>query len=292
MSPATRYPRKRNRIMLIFAAFLLVLLIGYIRYLTGPEYAFSLFYLLPICLICWFIGRWAGVLFSALSVITWLTADLAMAGSYAHPFVPVINEVLRFSVFIIITFVLTELKRSLDREKSIARTDSLTRIPNRRAFYENAAVEIKRARRYKHSLTIVSMDVDNFKVVNDRFGHQAGDHLLITVAETIKKDIRASDMVARLGGDEFAILLPETDPQLANQVIGRLREELLEVMRRNGWPVTFSIGIVTFEGGVGTIEEMVQQADNLMYSVKQEGKNMIKQEVIAWESYASKECQA
>ncbi|MEW6182333.1 MAG: diguanylate cyclase [Bacillota bacterium] len=282
----------RNRIILIITAFLLVVLIGYLRYVSGPDYAFSLFYLFPICLVGWFIGRWAGILFSVISVITWLAADLAMTGSYKNPSVPIINESLRFVVFLILTVVLTELKMSLDREKLIARTDSLTRIANRRAFYENAAVEIKRARRYKYPLTIVSMDVDNFKIINDNLGHQAGDTLLMTVANTIKKDIRASDMVARLGGDEFAILLPETDPALAGQVIGRLRDELLEVMNRNGWPVTFSIGIVTFEGGVGSIDEMVQKADNLMYTVKQEGKNMIRHEVIAWESYPSKECQA
>ena len=102
------------------------------------------------------------------------------------------------------------LQQALEREKDEARLDFLTQIANRRAFYEAAATEVIRARRYHRPLTLVYIDLDNFKVVNDTFGHKTGDGLLVEVAATLRINIRGSDPVARLGGDEFVILLAET----------------------------------------------------------------------------------
>jgi len=171
------------------------------------------------------------------------------------------------------------LKNGLEREKALARTDSLTQIANRRAFYELASTEINRAHRYKRPFTIVSMDLDNFKIVNDRFGHKIGDTLLCSVANTIQKNIRATDVVARLGGDEFTVLLPEIGAESARVVAHKLQKELLDTMQTNEWPVTFSMGVVTFNSAPATVDEMLKKADTLMYSAKQSGKNIIKQEV-------------
>jgi diguanylate cyclase (GGDEF)-like protein len=112
----------------------------------------------------------------------------------------------------------TELRSAMEREKEAARTDSLTGAMNSRAFGELATAELHRARRYERPFTIAYVDIDDFKAVNDRFGHSSGDTLLRLVAETMKHNSRAVDVIARVGGDEFVILFPETGPGPAHVV--------------------------------------------------------------------------
>jgi len=147
---------------------------------------------------------------SIASAITWLIADFTSGHIYSHSAIPYWNMSVRLGTFLIITFLLSTLKSALEHEKELARTDSLTGIANRRYFIELANMEINRACRYKHPFTIVHIDLDNLKAVNDRFGHSTGDTVLRLVVNTIQNNIRATDIVARLGGDEFVILLPET----------------------------------------------------------------------------------
>jgi diguanylate cyclase (GGDEF)-like protein len=117
------------------------------------------------------------------------------------------------------------------------------------------------------------MDLDGFKEVNDRLGHSAGDAILIDVANHIRKNLRAIDMVARMGGDEFVILLPETDAPSARAAIEKLRGLLLDLSQERSWPVTYSIGLVTFEQAPKSTDDMIGEADKLMYSVKRGSKN-------------------
>jgi diguanylate cyclase (GGDEF)-like protein len=149
-----------------------------------------------------------------------------------------------------------------------------------RAFYDLAQREIERARRFKHPFTIAYMDLDNFKMINDQHGHSVGNELLRIVSETIKKNSRAVDSIARLGGDEFAVLLTETGGESAKVVFSKLHKQIMEVMDRNKWAVTLSIGAVTYITPPNTVDDMLKKADDLMYSVKKGGKNMIKYEAI------------
>jgi diguanylate cyclase (GGDEF)-like protein len=132
------------------------------------------------------------------------------------------------------------------------------------------------------------MDIDDFKMVNDHFGHSTGDILLRSVVETISSNIRVSDIVARLGGDEFAILMPETGHESAQAVISRVQRNLLDIVQRNGWPVTFSIGVVTCISPPDSIEEVLKKADDLMYLIKNKSKNMIGYEVSGGSAIAAK----
>jgi diguanylate cyclase (GGDEF)-like protein len=125
------------------------------------------------------------------------------------------------------------------------------------------------------------VDLDNFKAVNDHFGHSAGDFCLRLVADTIRSCTRITDFTSRIGGDEFALLMPETASEQAHVVMNRLREKLLEEMRQNGWPTTFSIGVVTYLAAPDAVETLLKMADDLMYSVKNGGKNDIRYEVYA-----------
>ena len=132
----------------------------------------------------------------------------------------------------------------------------------------------RRSRRSNYTFTLAYIDLDNFKAVNDPHGHGVGDDLLRVVGQTLKTSSRESDTVARLGGDEFAILLPETDLGGAKLFLENLRARPKKGMRANRWPVTFSIGSITFSRSV-SVEEMIRRADELMYEVKQGNKDAI-----------------
>ena len=254
----------------------LTLFIGCIRYLTGPDLALSLFFLFPIFAATWFAGCWAGVLMSFLSALSWLAADILLLAPFKQTYVPILNETFRLIVFLIVTFMLTGFKRALNRQKDLAMTDYLTGVANRRAFIEFASIELSRAHRYEYPLSVVSLDLDNFKYVNDHFGHSAGDRLLQIVAETLKRNTRLIDLTARLGGDEFMLLLTRTGNQDARAIVEKLRHEILDVMRTNHWPVTVSIGVMTFTTAPNNVDVLMQKADALMYAAKANGKNQIK----------------
>ena len=170
-----------------------------------------------------------------------------------------------------------QLAAALAAEKELSRSDPLTGLPNRRAFYEVALAEADRARRYRHPLSLAYLDVDNFKQVNDDYGHDAGDELLVRVAEVLRRNLRNNDTVARLGGDEFAMLLPETPASATDAVIGKLQAKLDYAAIDNDWPVNFSIGMITFTSPPTDVDEMLRAADQLMYSVKRDRKSRVAQ---------------
>ena len=111
------------------------------------------------------------------------------------------------------------------------------------------------------------------------FKSQSFDALLRSVANTLDENIRTTDIVARLGGDEFAILLPETGPEPAEVITHKIQKINLDTMEKNEWPVTFSIGVVTFVSPPSTVDEMLKISDGVMYSAKKNGKNEIKYEM-------------
>ena len=107
----------------------------------------------------------------------------------------------------------------LRRERAISRTDGLTGLLNGRGFYEAAAVELARSTRYRHPLTLAYVDLDDFKPINDRFGHARGDEMLVAVGRAIRKACRSTDVVGRVGGDEFVVLFPETGREAAETAL-------------------------------------------------------------------------
>jgi len=272
--------RNYCKYLLASACLLAAILIGVIRFFTGPEFALSLFYILPIGLATWYAGKWAGVIVSLASAVSWLIADLNMLPAFSSAFIPYLNEALRLTVFLIITLILTKLKRAMDAHKALGRTDPLTAIPNRRAFYDMAEMELNKARRYQKPLSVLYVDIDNFKKINDRLGHHIGDALLCSAAKMIKSNIRAVDIIGRLGGDEFVVLLAETGPESVARVARKLRDKLLHLVQSENWPVTFSIGAVTFENSPDSVEQLIIAADRQMYNAKINGKNRIHYKVI------------
>lgn len=255
----------------------LVMLFGFIDLSIDYRISFSIFYVLPIIFVTWHTDYKIGFVFSFLSSCFWF---MAAYFSYSPQYpIPILlwNSIVRFGFFIIITYTIHIFKN----ERRNARYDSLTKIPNRRFFDELFYAEMKRSIRYKHPMTIVYMDVDDFKTINDMHGHYTGDNLLKIVASVIKKNIRSTDIVARLGGDEFGIILIETNKKAALEITQKLKEKLISSMEEAVFPVTFSFGVVTFRKFPPTIREMLKMADDCMYKAKKEGKNKIEQRVVA-----------
>jgi diguanylate cyclase (GGDEF)-like protein len=267
---------KRSNLFKLLLGLTLIEATGVLDFLTGYEFSFSLFYVIPISLVTWLIGRRHGILASLVSAFVWLWADVASGHHYVQPLLPLWNTLIRLSFFIIITLLLSALKNALEREKEMARTDYLTGAVNSRLFFKWVQMEIDRFNRYKHPFTVAYIDLDNFKTVNDQFGHSIGDDVLCTVVTYAKRDLRKTDVIARLGGDEFALLLPETSQEYARIALIKLQEGLLEEMQRNNWPITFSIGVLTCNAAPPNTDVLIKMADDLMYSVKNNSKNAIK----------------
>lgn len=219
-------------------------MVGIIDYLTGPNFSLSILYLIPVLLVSWYAGRVPGIAISFACALIWLTASLLGKNYYEYPVVLYWNDLMELAFFLTVTILITALKSSLQREMLLAKTDYLTRLPNRRCFFEFSEKELSRSLRYRHPLTIIYLDIDNFKTVNDTMGHSAGNDLLCLVAETLSHIIRSTDMVARLGGDEFALLLPESDPESARNAVRKVMNGLTGALK-DDWPVTFSVGMVT-----------------------------------------------
>ena len=273
------YLSKLPQLFLISFGAVMVLLVGILSNKVGPQLSLTIFYMIPIAMVTWFSGRSIGFLFSILSAFVWLVADLTSGTAYLQPDIPYWNGVIRLGSLLILTFILSALKSTLKQEKEYSRIDFLTGTRNRRYFIELLDMEINRARRYDRSFTVVCIDLDNFKAANDCFGHSTGDMILRSVARTLQESIRVTDTVARLGGDEFAILMPETGRNVAETILRKVRKINLDIMKNHGWPVTLSIGVVTFTRPPSTVDETLRKADRMMYAAKNSGKNGIRYEI-------------
>ena len=264
--------------VVVFAA-ILVAACGYVDYISGPDYSLSIIYFIPVFLAAWFGSRWAGVIISFFAAAGWLLAELFGKKVHEYPVVLYWNDFMELLSFLFVSYIISALKNSLEQQKLSARIDHLTGIPNRRHFYELADLELSVSRRYGHPFTVMYLDIDNFKTVNDTQGHSAGDLLLRQVSGTIKEHIRKADVVARLGGGEFALLLPETGSEAARAVVDKVWGNLKSIVQRD-WPVTFSIGMITCLKPPATVDELIRLADELMYDVKRHGKNMLHHQVV------------
>ncbi len=165
----------------------------------------------------------------------------------------------------------------------LANCDSLSGAFNRRYFEETARAEIERARRYNHPLSLLMMDADHFKRINDTHGHAVGDRAIRAIVESSQGVFRTSDLLARMGGEEFAVLLPETDSDAAQQIAERVQEKLrrLEISTSTGTTQTPNFLTLTISIGVAslhisdTIETLLQRADVALYEAKHQGRNRV-----------------
>ena len=239
--------------------------------LTGPQVALSIFYLAPIAIVTWYLGWHAGLGMAAFGTMAWFATDFTTARHLVSIPVRFWNAAVRGSIFLVFTYSLAMLRHRISVERTLARTDALTDLPNWRHFSELALHELAVSRRYRRPVSVAYLDVDNFKSVNDNQGHDVGDALLSELAAVMRGALRVTDIVARVGGDEFVILLPEQDRAGAQHAVLKLQAALEPLcVKFDG--VGFSIGVVTAERAPHRLEPFVKAADSAMYNAKTNGK--------------------
>ncbi|TXH03853.1 MAG: diguanylate cyclase [Nevskiaceae bacterium] len=168
------------------------------------------------------------------------------------------------------------LQQSLQRERAAAQTDELTGIFNRRHFLAVGRRQAELARRHDQPLSVVMFDVDHFKSINDRYGHDVGDEALRHVARVVGNDLRSSDVFARYGGEEFIVLLPETDAQSAWTLAERLRQRIAQTSlpgQQEPLCVTVSAGVAENVAPATSLEQVIKRADQALYAAKNDGRN-------------------
>jgi diguanylate cyclase (GGDEF)-like protein len=162
--------------------------------------------------------------------------------------------------------------------KTLSMTDPLTGLFNRRYFRERLFEEVERVKRHNECFTTFIIDIDDFKVFNDRYGHATGDEILKGVSRLIRDEVRSMDVVSRYGGEEFAVILPHTRKQDSLVIAERIRKGIEEYRPPSGgiseWP-TISLGVAEFPGDAASIEDLVNKADMAMYDAKKTGKNRV-----------------
>jgi diguanylate cyclase (GGDEF)-like protein len=271
---------RQKRFVVVLVGLILLFGIGSADYLASlPLMEFSVLYLIPVSFFTWFAGRRWGMLVALGSAAWILSTNLRSYGISAG--IAYWNAAILLALYLGSVVILGELRSLYLRERDLSRIDALTALPNRRAFFEFVEVEAQRARRYQHPLTLVYLDVDEFKGINDRYGHVAGDEILRRVGLVTKSCLRRTDLAARMGGDEFAIVLPETDQMASLPILQRLQAELRGMMKTDQRRVTFSIGAVTFRTPPESVDEMIRIADQEMYQAKNEGKDRLRQTDLA-----------
>ena len=168
-----------------------------------------------------------------------------------------------------------DLRERLNEARADSRMDSLTRLPNRRAYHERLRYEAARFKRFARPLSLVLLDIDDFKSLNDNFGHRVGDRTLTRLAGVLSHGLRESDFLARYGGEEFVLLLPETGMDESLEVIERQRRQVAETRFEESGvrlPVTISAGIASFTDG-DRAEAVFERADKALYRAKEAGRN-------------------
>lgn len=248
-------------------AVLLGLVGGAMLLLSEPEVV-AILLVLPVMAVAWFSGRWPARVMAVGAALLYLGAEV---WSGVAPGAAGMRALMVLIVLGLVGGALPSLRHASQVEREQALTDPLTNLGNRRFFREVAAVEVNRSRRYGRPVSLVCLDLDGFREVNDGVGHSEGDALLVLAASVFTGTLRASDVVARIAGDEFAILLPETGVEGAAVVVEKLRERLTEATAAAGQRLTFSAAVVAFDDGPVSLEAMLRQTDEGMAEAKADG---------------------
>ena len=172
----------------------------------------------------------------------------------------------------------TDLVQQADKLKELATVDGMTGLFNRRHFFSLAEMEWSRYQRHWRPMSLLMIDIDRFKSINDRFGHDVGDHVIVQIADICRMEKRKSDVVARFGGEEFLLLLPETALEEAHQVAERLRHRVetrdLSVASR-AISATISIGVAQANPYMESLFDVIKLADQALYAAKNAGRNRV-----------------
>jgi diguanylate cyclase (GGDEF)-like protein len=266
--------------VLYAASVALMAAIGFADYVTGDEILLFVFQLVPVGILAWGAGVYAGLAGSVIASGVVLVSYVAIGGQmrtiYAwHATVTLVSTSALAWTVARLRDGRRRIAALLDSERKASREDPLTTLATARAFHERLTLEIDRMRRHSTPLSLLYLDLDDFKHINDERGHMAGDQLLARVGKLLHLATRKVDLCARLGGDEFAVLMPETGAADALHVAERIRDAMLKSFSEGGASIGMSAGLGTFATPPLDAQVPLNQADALMYEAKKSGKNRI-----------------
>jgi len=264
-------PTVRRRILILGAIAALTAAVFLVNRMTPPQVRLGQLYLVPVLLAAWYEGLWWGVAFLVAALLLRIPVEFVQQPD-ATIVTVLINQASFAAVAGITIAGFLTIRRTQTQLEDLVIHDPLTRVLNARAFSERLAQELRRNRRYGRPLSLLYLDLDDFKIVNDSHGHQTGNAVLRLVAEAIRGAMRQADIVGRMGGDEFAVLMPETASDVAEAAAGRLAKSLREAFHGNP-SVTASIGIVSCTDAAVGPDDVLHKADRAMYEAKSKGKD-------------------
>lgn len=256
-----------------------LVIVAFIDYITGIEIRIFPLYYLPLMLAAWRLPRGVTITYAVSAAVIWALVMYVSGREYSTGVFWLINLLTQGSAFLLVSILVNKLNAVIERERKLSHTDLLTGLPNRRDFFEKSRLAVARCRLSMKPVTVGYIDLDNFKRANDTLGHEHGDELLQTVADTFRHCLRSGDICARMGGDEFVVLLPETDFEHAGPILERIREELADNKEFSRSGVTASIGAITYSSAPQLVDDMIAGADEMMYRVKGGSKNRVHIEV-------------
>lgn len=263
--------------LVVVASVISVLCVAALHYETGVAYEFELFFLIPVVAVAWVGGTRPAIGLALVTTVIWLAVDRALLLEQAMNAPALFNFLTRFSIFTMFVLAVGKIRALIAHQVVLARTDGLTGLLNRRGFHEEAERLLAFSARHGLPVAALFMDVDGFKGINDRLGHEVGDQVLVKVASVLTRHARKVDVLSRPGGDEFVVLLSDIQADDALNYAGTLNEALLSEMQAHQWPATFSIGIASAtDASALSVGELLASADQLMYQAKSAGKNSIR----------------
>ncbi|HET9386948.1 MAG TPA: GGDEF domain-containing protein [Gemmatimonadales bacterium] len=265
-----------QRVLRLAGFVLLTFAVYWLNVSTPPAARLGVLYIIPVLLVTWSDGLIWGIVFGIASI----TLRETVAWDQMPADTPLHWRVANAAAYVAVVGVamagLQKLRHSQSELARLVTQDVLTNVLNARAFADRLGQELERNRRYPRPLALIYMDLDNFKIINDTHGHQTGDAVLRLVADAMRTSVRTADVVGRLGGDEFAVLMPETDPHVAEAAATRLVAGLRNVFK--GTPtVTASIGVVSCTATDASTDDLLRRADQAMYDAKKAGKDRVVQ---------------
>ena len=275
---------RQSRWKLAIESWVMIALISWVLFQTGGvESPLLNLYLLVIVASAITLGKIITLLEIGLIAAFYIYLAFPLYSNSSFTLIDFSQIMTLFSPFLLIAYITTMLAADVhygkQMFKSLSETDEMTGLLNKRSFNNMLMKAVKVAERYAHPMAIMVIDADNLKIVNDKYGHKAGDRLIMMLGEIIQDCLRTSDVISRYGGDEFVVLLPQTTAEKALEAGGRIRIAVqnssfdVEGSQVNS---TVSIGIASFPDDAININELLEKADASLYLSKQEGKNQVK----------------
>lgn len=255
------------------------------NFIRRLDRSFTIFFgvllaIITICIVMNESSAFVGSL-AAFSVYLLYVFGTYYAMKYFNLWIDIIYPLLLAIITFISAYIVKYLIKSRDFEQQymLATTDGLTDLYNHRYFQEQMRMMVDASKRYETSFSLIILDIDFFKKFNDTFGHQAGDAVLRQVAQTLKKNIRSTDIACRYGGEEMSIILPKTDHEVAlftaNKICARVSSKDFRLPNGRETSVTISLGVSTFPVDGQTAEELIEAADKRLYNAKNNGRNQV-----------------